>query len=512
MWKRSLVGLVAILMIMGCSQPEAKSESSNSSNDEESATTSAQEDRATARHDVIPASMAMADDEMEARLRLPDVVERVMPSVVGVATQLPARRQAPTHRSPLDDFFRDFGFPHHPSPHSRPSPQPREQPLRDVGSGVIVDTSGVVITNHHVIDNAERIVINLSDGRELDAVVEGTDPESDIAVLRIEDPPDDLQAIAFGDSDALRLGESVIAIGNPFGLSGTVTLGIISAKGRAGVGLLDYENFIQTDAAINPGNSGGALLNLDGELVGINTAILTRSGGYQGVGFAIPSNMAEMVMRGLLEDGRVDRGWLGVVIQSLTPALAEALGLDEGVDGVVVSDVQRGSPAEEVGIERGDVITSIAGRSVSTAQELRNAVGLRSPGDEVEMRYIREGVEQRVSVTLGSNQDMQAFLEGRTPGDPRADSGIEGLTLRPLDSEMRRRMSVPDAVPGGVVVSDIEAGTKASRYNLQEGDIILEVNRRPVRTVEEFAAAYEPERPRNLFLLYRDGATIFLTQ
>ncbi len=509
MYSRTSVIVISLFFLTACIQPESKSASEDSSNDEESVTSQQQEEVLAEREQVLPASFAMADDEFEARLRLPDVVEGVMPSVVGIATQMPAQRHTPRSHSPFEDLFRDFGAPR--APRSQPSPEPRERPLQDMGSGVIVDASGVVITNHHVIDNADRIVINLSDGRELDAEVEGTDPESDIAVLRIQDVPDDLQAISFGDSDGLRLGESVIAIGNPFGLSGTVTLGIISAKGRVDVGLLDYENFIQTDAAINPGNSGGALINLDGDLIGINTAILTRSGGYQGVGFAIPSNMVEMVMDGLLEDGSVARGWLGVVIQSLTPELSEALELDDDVEGVIVSDVQPGSPADDIGIARGDLITSIDGRGVSTSQELRNTVGLRSPDDEVEIEYIRDGHSQRATVTLGSSRDMEAYAERGSSGG-RADSGIEGLRLQALDQELRRQMRIPDAIRSGVVVAEIEGGSAASRYDLREGDIILEVNRRAVTSVEEFASAYEEERPRNLFLLYRDGATIFLTQ
>ncbi len=512
MVKRYLVFLFVVGLVTGCSQPEAKADVSNSSNSGEAQQAALEEveDKADTAAAKL-ASLQISSEELETRLELPDVIERVMPSVVGITTERTIRqRSSGGFGSPFGDhpFFRDFGpF----GPQQQPQPQNRTQ--QNVGSGVIVDAAGIVITNNHVIERADSILVNMSDGRELEAEVEGTDPESDIAVLRIVDAPDDLEALDFGDSDILRLGESVIAIGNPFGLSGTVTMGIISAKGRAGVGILDYENFIQTDAAINPGNSGGALINLDGELIGINTAIMTRSGGYQGVGFAIPSNMAEMVMTGLLEDGRVARGWLGVVIQQLTPELAQGLELDDGLEGVVVSDVQPGSPAEDIGLSRGDVITHVDGRPVRSPQELRNTVGLRSPNTDIDLKYVRNGTSTEQTITLGSLEEGRAHMEGRpAPGIPEVATGIEGLQLQPLDQELRRELDIPRNLPDGVVVTGVDPRSEAAQLDLRPGDVILEVNRQSVSGVDEFNAAYDGERPRNLFLLYRDGSTIFMTR
>lgn len=500
MWTRWWIVASLVVFLVGCSQPEAKNDNSDSDDD------SQVEQEANSP----PTAPQISEEEMEMRLGLPDVVEGVIPSVVGITTErtIQQRRGFPFPRSPFGDMFPEFDR-FGPPGHQRQQQRRRQ----DVGSGVIVDESGIVLTNNHVIEDADSIQVNLYDGRDFDTEVVGTDPESDIAVLRITDAPDELKAISFGDSDALRLGESVIAIGNPFGLSGTVTLGIISAKGRADVGILDYENFIQTDAAINPGNSGGALINLDGELVGINTAILTRTGGYQGIGFAIPSNMARMVMEGLREDGEVDRGWLGVVIQQLTPPLREALDIDDDLEGVLVSDVQPGSPAEEHGIERGDLIVEVDGDRVRTPQELRNRIGLRSPGNTVQLSYIRNAESETAEVVLGSLAEARAAEEGGViPDAPTGQTEIEGLELHPLDDNMRRQFNIPGGVRQGLVVTRVEPNSEAARYNLREGDVIMEINRQSVASIDEFNAAYEADRPRNLFLLVRDGRTIFMTQ
>ena len=494
MYTRKLILIaISIVLTTACIQPEARGESSGSSEPSEEQTDSAQ----------VVSQLELDDDALATRRQLPDVVEAVMPSVVGITTERTIQRRAPRRRSPFGDMF--------PGPSPRGQQGEQQQRRDDVGSGVIVDDEGIVITNNHVIDGADAIDVVLSDGREFSTTIVGTDPDSDIAVLRIEDAPDDLSAIAFGDSDGLRLGESVIAIGNPFGLSGTVTMGIISAKGRANVGIVDYENFIQTDAAINPGNSGGALINLQGELIGINTAILTRTGGYQGVGFAIPSNMVEMVMNSLIDDGEVDRGWLGVVIQQLQPQLREALELGDDVEGVLVSDVQEGSPAAEFGLQRGDVVTEVDGRGVTTPRSLRNTIGLRAPGEQIELRYVRDNEPREVTITLGSHHDSPHRAGGRAGADGGGPA-IDGLELRPIDSELRSRRDVPESIPGGVMVTGVERGSEAGRYDLREGDIILEVNRQAVADIEQFNAAYDGDRRQNLFLLYRDGTTIFLTQ
>lgn len=497
--------ILALAISTACIQPDARSETSSSADDGDQVRAD-EETEATQ----LAANVEMSEQEAKERQELPDVVEDAMPAVVGVMTEQkvsqPPRSRAPFgRRSPFGELFPEFK-------RRGPQPQPRDRTQEGIGSGVIVDSRGVVLTNNHVIEEADTIWVRLSDSRELRADVEGSDPESDIAVLRIEDPPDDLRAMPFGNSDELRLGESVVAIGNPFGLSGTVTLGIVSAKGRADVGIVDYENFIQTDAAINPGNSGGAMMNLDGELVGINTAILSGSGGYQGVGFAIPSNMAEIVTNDLLDDGRVNRGWLGVAIQELTPQLAGALGLDEDLEGVIVSDVQPNSPAAEFGLRRGDVITYLDGSAVQTPRELRNEIGLRSPDDVVDVKYIRDGATREVALELGSAGDSSGYATADGTGSAGPAAGIEGLELQPLDRTLREEFGVPSLIPGGLAVIGIEPNAEAAGLNLRQGDVILEVNRRPVTSVEEFAEIYDADRPQNLILIYRDGATIFMTQ
>lgn len=452
------------------------------------------------------AAPVVSDQELAMRLSLPDVVEQVMPSVVGITTERTMRHGGAMGGHPFEDdpFFRQFFG------RRGPSPRPRERVQQGLGSGVIVDDEGIIITNNHVIEGADKIRVGLSDGRELEAEIKGADPASDIAVLQLKDPPQDLAAITVGDSDALRLGESVIAIGNPFGLTGTVTLGIISAKGRANMGIVDYEDFIQTDAAINPGNSGGALINLRGELVGINTAIMTRSGGYQGVGLAIPSNMAQMVLTSLLETGEVQRGWLGVAIQDLTPQLAEALGLKKGVQGVVISDVVEGSPALAEGLERGDVITHINDQPMRSAANLRNAVGLYSPGTAVEVRVLRGAEERRVELVLGSVGDGRS--RASAGGDDGQVSGpVEGLSLMPLNNELRRQYGVPPSIRSGLVVTSVARDSAAVELQLRPGDVLLELNRRPLEEVADFSAAFK-EQGQNLYLLYREGATIFMTR
>ncbi len=509
MLKQWLIASVAIVLSTACIQPEAKGEDNSSSGvddgDESVVEVEAGDPSSYARP---VAAFGGFGDEMPTRQQLPDVIESVMPSVVGITTERTVQRRAPGSRSPFGQMFPELG----PSPFDRSprgAPEERQHRQENVGSGVIVDADGIVLTNNHVIDHADEVYISLADGREFSVEIAGTDPDSDLAVLRVEDPPNDLQPMSFGDSDELRLGETVVAIGNPFGLSGTVTMGIISAKGRADIGILDYENFIQTDAAINPGNSGGALINLRGELVGINTAIMSRTGGSQGVGFAIPSNMAKMVTTSLLEEGHVERGWLGVAIQELTPELREALELDDGLEGVVISDVQPGSPAAEYGLERGDVVTEIDGERVRSPQELRNTIGLRPPGDDVELRYVREDTPGEVTVTLGARDRATAAGHGGAPG---SEVAIEGLELEPVDREIRRQYDIAESVEEGLVITGIERGSDAMRFDFREGDVILEVNRQSVTSIEEFNAVYQPERPRNLFLLHRDGMTIFLTQ
>lgn len=323
-----------------------------------------------------------------------DVAAKVVPSVVNIYSTVAAR--VPQGRSPFssDPFFRRFFG----QPGRAPQPSRRQQSL---GSGVIISPDGMVLTNNHVIEKAEAIRVVLTDQREFPARLIGTDPQSDVAVLRVELEGDTaLPALGFGDSSRLRLGDVVLAVGNPFGLGQTVTMGIVSAVGRANVGIADYEDFIQTDAAINPGNSGGALVDMEGNLVGINTAILSRSGGYQGIGFAVPTNMVQPIMDALVKDGRVRRGWLGVVIQDLDRDSAAKLGLGEQ-RGALIAQVGEGSPAEAAGLRAGDVVVQLNATAIASSAQLRNAVALAGADQEVKMQVLRAGERQELKVLLG---------------------------------------------------------------------------------------------------------------
>ena len=327
---------------------------------------------------------------------LPDVAERVVPSVVNLGVTRKGGGGDAASMGDLDPMFRDF-------PQMRRGGQERS-----LGSGVIVSADGLVVTSAHVVDGAERVDITLHDGREADGTVVGTDRQSDVAVVRIDKrDAHGLVPLPMGDSSALRLGEVVLAIGNPFGVGQTVTMGIVSAKGRSAVGIVDYEDFIQTDAAINPGNSGGALVNLRGELVGVNTAILSRSGGNQGIGFAIPTAMIGPIMKSLVATGKVARGWLGVGIQDVDRDLAASLGLTAG-DGVIVGQVEEGSPAASAGIQRGDLIRSIGGDKVHSSSELRNKIAALAPGSTARVEVVHDKQTRTIDVKLGAHPEPKA--------------------------------------------------------------------------------------------------------
>jgi serine protease Do len=384
-------------------------------------------------------------------------------------------------------------------------PDPRRQaPSQGLGSGVIVTADGVVLTNHHVIEGAADIRVQTHDGRTFEAELVGSDQATDLAVLRLRDATS-LAALPFADSDGVRPGQLVLAIGNPFGLSGSVSMGIVSAVGRTRMGITDYEDFIQTDAAINPGNSGGALVNMQGELIGINTAILSRNGGYQGVGFAIPARMASHVLERLVRDGRVVRGWLGVGIQDLTPELARGLGTDVGA-GVVLSDVQPGSPAAAAGLQRGDVVTHIDGQPVSGADALRHRVALLDPGREVRITGQREGRPLQRSVAIGERPDARDAA-APAPGDP-GGAGI-GAGVRALTSAERQQLGLVQE-SAGVLVERVEPQSLAGRLGLRPGDVILEANRQPVGSPEALAQALTARPGEVLLLVRRGSSTVYL--
>lgn len=430
-----------------------------------------------------------------------DVAENAVRGVVNISTTRVVSGRLGRGRAPLNDPFFEYFF--------GPGGQraiPGDRRAQALGSGVIVSPDGIILTNNHVVDGADGITVMLFDGREMEAELVGADPKSDLAVLRLTKKVGGLQAIPIGDSDKLRLAETVIAIGNPFGLGNTVTSGIVSAKGRANMGIVDYEDFIQTDAAINPGNSGGALLNARGQLVGINTAIVSETGGYQGIGFAIPSNMALGILNSILENGRVVRGWMGVVLQDLNPDLAAGLGMREA-EGVLISDVPEGTPADKAGLRRGDVILKVGGEKIDSSTRLRNVIASRGAGARVQMTVLRDSSEIQVTVELGE-QPSQYYAGGSGKDSKGA---LEGLEVGDLTPETRQDYRIPGGVKSGVVVTDVERGSAAARGGLRPGDVVLEVNRKKVDSVSDFRTAYEQSKSRVLLLIVRHGHTVFLT-
>lgn len=434
-----------------------------------------------------------------------ELSKSVSPSVVTVFTERVYRvRQDPFFpffRSPFDDLFPDFFGRRQP----RQEPEEREFRRSGLGSGVIVSSDGYIITNNHVIENADTIRVRLIDRRELPARVVGTDPQTDIALLKVD--ANNLPAIPLGDSDKLEIGEWVLAIGSPLRaeLEHTVTSGIVSAKGRSGLGLAEYEDFIQTDAAINPGNSGGALVNMNGELIGINSAIATRTGGFQGIGFAVPVNMARRVMESLLAYGEVIRGWLGVIIQDIDEIMAQALDLPV-TQGALVSDVQEGSPAEKAGIQQGDVIIKLDGKEIIGPSQLRNEIASRPPDSQVQLTIIRDGRERTINVRLGKLEPEQIAAQPDTAIDD-----LLGFRVANLTDENVRRYNI-DRGRSGVVVTEVQRNSTAARQGLRPGDLITHVNRQRVETVDEFYRNVRGMQRGDTILLNvtRDNRNIFL--
>jgi serine protease Do len=445
----------------------------------------------------------IAPPQVRATEGYSDVCEKAVKSVVNISSTKILHNR-PQELSPLfsDPFFRRFfGEPR--------GGMPRERPERALGSGVIVSKDGYILTNNHVVSDADEVLVVTSDGRELKAKIIGADEKSDVAVLKV--PADNLEPMPLGDSAKLRLGEVVLAIGNPFGLSGTVTMGIVSAVGRANVGITDYEDFIQTDAAINPGNSGGALINTRGELVGINTAIFSQSGGSVGVGFAIPMDMARSVMDSLVKYGRVERGFLGVSIQDVRPDMAAALGL-ANPGGALVGDVTKDSPAKEAGFERGDVVVKFNGKDVHDASHFRNLVSETPPGTKAEVVVIRDKKEKTLTVTVG-HQAGEKTAAGGEPGNheekEEADASV-GMTVSNLTPELRRRLEISADV-AGIVVTRVQPGSRAAEAGLRSGAVILEANREAVHNVADFKrlVGHAPEG-KVLLLVSYNGSTSFV--
>ncbi len=434
---------------------------------------------------------------------LAPIVKRVSPSVVKVTVRDNGREISGA--SPFDDpMFRHFFGPMVPDQRGNRRAF-RTPPQQGLGSGVIVSPDGYIITNNHVVENADSVNVLLADGREFPAKVVGKDAKTDIAVIRID--AKDLPAITFASSEDVEVGDQVLAVGNPFGIGQTVTTGIVSAMGRAaGIGL-DYEDFIQTDAAINPGNSGGALVDLQGRLIGINTAILSRSGGFQGIGFAIPADLARTIMDALVSDGKVVRGFLGVGIQNINPALAEKFGLKQN-KGVLVSEVTPGSPAEKAGLESGDVIVALNDKEIADGQRLRFSVAAIRPGTEVQMRVLRDGEEKTLSLTVGTQPGDETL--GATTDESGDDGVLDGVGVSDISAAVRREYQIPARIEGALV-TQVDPASASAEAGLNQGDVILEINRKVVRSAQEAVELTErTESPKTLLKIWSRGSIRFL--
>ncbi len=423
-------------------------------------------------------TLATAADLSEA---FRQVAKALRPSVVSItsvqrAQQVPRPRDFGPNLSPEfrrffgdDEFFdRFFDF---------PLPQPQE----GLGSGVIVSQDGYILTNYHVVDRADQVTVHLSDGRQLTAKIVGTDRPTDLAVLKVE--AGDLHPARLGDSAQMQVGDWVLAIGSPFGLDQTVTAGIVSATGRARLGITDYEDFLQTDAAINPGNSGGPLVNLRGEVIGINTAIASRSGGYQGVGFAIPSNIARFVLDSIINKGGVNRGYLGAMIQDLTPELAQSFNYPS-TDGVLIGDVLPDGPAAKAGLQSGDIVISYNGKKVKTATELRLAVAGTAPGSRVKLEVFRDGKERTIEVTIAKLDEKQ--LASAAGQDSHSDE--LGLTVANITPQLAEQYNL-STEQQGVVITDVDPTSLAARVGLRPGDVIVQVGNRSTRNLRDYQEA-----------------------
>jgi serine protease Do len=452
---------------------------------------------ATATNPTATFKLAEAD-EVPSKSSIAPVVKTVLPSVVNISSSKVVHARAEgMEQMPMDPMFRQFfgenGF-----------DVPKDRREKALGSGVIVSPEGYILTNNHVVDGATDVKVTLSDKREFQARVVGADPKTDVAVLKIES--ERLTPLALGDSSRVEVGDVAIAVGNPFGVGQTVTKGIISAKGRGGLGIEDYEDFLQTDAPINPGNSGGALVNDRGELIGINTAIISHgSGGSQGIGFAVPVNLARQVMDQILKNGKVVRAYLGILPQDVTPAMAKAFG-EKNARGIVVGDVTPNSPAQNSGIERGDIILELNGKPVVDSNQLRMSISMMQPGTSVRLKTLRSGNEREMSVKLAEMPTETAKVNSEQEGGSKA---LEGVEVTNLNAQIAQELGLPPGT-AGVVVSGVDPASKMAESGLRRGDVIQEVNHQPVKNVSEFQNAIRKGGDDPLLLVNRSGRTLFI--
>lgn len=434
-----------------------------------------------------------------------DIAQAVTPAVVNITV----RKEAPVPMSgspsdPMREFFGIPGMPEMPGmPNRRGGPPAPE--AQGAGSGVIISSDGFVLTNDHVVDGATEITVTLPDKREFTGKVVGLDPQTDLAVVKVD--ATDLPFVPWGNSSNLRVGEYVLAVGNPFGLNSTVTMGIISALGRGGMGITQYEDFIQTDAAINPGNSGGALVNTRGELVGINTAIFSQSGGYQGVGFAVPTNLAKPVYESLISTGKIVRGFLGVGIQEISADLAQSFQLNQ-TKGALVTNVVSGSPADEAGLQRGDVVVEFQGKPVLDPRSLQHHVIRTAVGSEVSMVVMRDGHKKSVKTVI-REQNNPTQVAQASPVEK--EGPLAGVAVQDLDSGIAQQLGLEKNV-NGVVVMDVAQGSYAARAGLAQGDVISEINRKPVGSEEDFvkAVSHLKENSSALIFIHRGKGALYL--
>jgi serine protease Do len=460
-------------------------------------------------------SMKFADPaEGPSKTGFAPVVKSILPDVVNISTSKIVKASdqegsdMPDGMPPFfQQFFgQQFGPDREIPNRNNRAPRQRDQREDSLGSGVIISPDGYILTNNHVVEGASDVRVTLSDKRQLQAKVIGTDPKTDIAVLKVDGS--NFPAITIGDSSKVQVGDYALAIGDPFGVGQTVTMGIISATNRGNLGIEDYEDFIQTDAPINPGNSGGALINDRGELVGINTAILSHgSGGNEGIGFAIPVNLARNVMTQILDHGKVNRAYLGIMIQDITPGISKAMGLKE-MKGVLVGDVTPSGPAAKSGVQRGDVILEVNGKPVEDSRGLRMNISMMTPDATVSLKLLRNGNPTDVSVKLG---ELPADKEQAKAEEGSTDQGLEGVTVENLDAQTARQLGV-SAATTGVVVTDISSSSPFASAGLQRGDVIQEVNHQSVKNLSQYEEAVRKAGKNPLLLVNRHGSTLFIAE